>query len=114
MKMFLLSCALLVALSATTAHAVFITTGDVVYNDPSTWNRYTYAYVGDTSNGTLTVNGGSELLSAYVGIGVSSGATGTVTLDGSSSTWNNNGSLDVGVSGNGILNIINNGNVLVA
>ena len=68
------------------AVVIFTVSGDVVPSDPSTWTSSTTGYVGKTSVGTLTLTGGTLL--ARVGyIGYNSGASGTVTVDGSGSTW---------------------------
>ncbi len=111
MKGFLISCALLVVISASTARAAITPSGDVIPADPSTWDSSTTGYIGDTSAGTLTVDGGSGLLSLYGYIGNNSGSTGTVTVDGAGSTWSNISELYVGNSGSGTLNITNGGTV---
>jgi hypothetical protein len=57
--------ALLAALSLVgplrSADAGFTTAGEVVPSDPATWTLSTTAYVGMTSGGTVTVDGGSDL-----------------------------------------------------
>ena len=47
----------------------------------------------------------------YGYIGCTSGSTGTVTVDGTGSTWTNSGDLYVGYYGNGTLNITGGGAV---
>ena len=112
MKRFLILCALLVAFSASTARAAITPTGDVIPADPSTWDSSTTGYIGDTYAGTLTVDGGSGLLSYTGYIGNNSGSSGTVTVDGSGSTWSNySGCLNVGYSGSGTLKITGGGAV---
>ena len=51
--------------------------------DPSTWTAgATQAYIGDTSSGTLTVDGGSGLNTAYGYLGYAATATGLVNVAG--------------------------------
>ena len=94
------------------AHAGFTTVGGTagVYPDnPSAWNSTTTGYIGYTSNGTLTVDVGSDLLSNDGYIGYKSGTTGLVTISGTGSTWCSDGRLLVGGSGTGTLCISNGG-----
>ncbi len=89
--------------------------GDIAPPNPPSWDYYTTGYVGCTGTGTVVVDGGSGLLSAYCYLGCDRGAAGTVTVDGAGSTWNNSlGDLYVGNSGSGTLNIYNGGFVSVA
>ena len=73
--------------------------------------------VGNSGSGTLSItDGGSVSNLVYSGysdcyIGNASGSTGMVTVDGSGSTLTNGGSLYVGGSGSGTLNIYNGSNV---
>jgi T5SS/PEP-CTERM-associated repeat protein len=66
--------------------------------------------VGLTGNGTLTIRDGITVSSSdgYVGYGL--GSTGTVSVDGTGSTWTNS-YLYVGLDGSGMLNITNGGTV---
>ncbi|MBR0844244.1 autotransporter domain-containing protein [Bradyrhizobium liaoningense] len=78
----------------------------------SSWANHIALYVGESGTGTLTVqNGGtvSNLADAY--IGMNSGATGTVTVDGAGSSWTDGANLFVGQSGTGTLTISNGGTV---
>ena len=75
--------------------------------------------VGSYGRGTLTITNGGVLVSSgvcYLGYGSSSSSspTGLVAVDGTSSTWSNNGSLYVGRYGGGTLSITNGGSVTVA
>ena len=72
---------------------------------PTTWTSSTTGYVGNTANGTLTVNGGSGVSSDYTYLGYNIGVTGVATVDGSGTTWNDGSSLRVGYNGSGTLNI---------
>jgi fibronectin-binding autotransporter adhesin len=104
-------CALvgLLAAAALPAGATITPAGDV---SPSLlWSGTTTAYVGNTSAGTLTVNGGSDLLSGYTYIAFGDTVTGLVTVSGAGSTWTNSGSLSVGYSGAGTLNVADGGTV---
>jgi T5SS/PEP-CTERM-associated repeat protein len=111
MKGFLISCALLVAFSAPTARAAITSSGDVIPYDPYTWTSSTESYVGKTTTGSLTVDGGSDLLSGDGYVGYNNGSAGTVMVNGSGSTWTNDSYLFVGLLGSGTLNITGSGNV---
>ena len=105
-----LSAALAVPLPA--ALAGLTITGDVSPTTaPSTWTSSTTTHIGNNSTGTLTVNGGSGLLSEYGYLGYNSAAMGTVSIDGAGSTWTNAANLDVGYYGTGTLNITNGASV---
>ena len=94
-------------------------TAGVYPDDPSTWLNTTTGYIGYTSNGTLTADGGSNLLSNCGYIGYAGSVTGLVTVSGVGSTWNNGSSssgysyvgLYVGYSGVGTLNITDGASV---
>ena len=93
------------------ALATFTVSGDVNPFDPSTWDNSTIGYIGQTSAGTLTVNGSSNLLSGTCFLGYNPGVTGIVTISGASSTWNDSYNLYIGYIGAGSLSIVNGGNV---
>ncbi len=99
-------------------------TGTVtVDGSDSTWTNIDSLYVGENGSGTLNITGGSTvrnntryivpgLTGYYAGfIGWASGSTGEVTV--SASTWDNGGDLYIGREGSGVLNISNNGIVMV-
>ena len=69
----------------------------------------TTACIGNSANGTLTVNAGSYLTSYCGYFGYTSAVTGSATIDGSNSTWRNSGTLYVGYSGGGAISITNGG-----
>lgn len=72
----------------------------------------TFGGGGPTSNGTVTVIGGSTLNSTgFARIGESTGATGTVTINGPDSQWTNAGGSSIGFEGNGTLHILDGGEV---
>jgi T5SS/PEP-CTERM-associated repeat protein len=98
------------------AHAAITPQGDVLPSNPppSQWTNLTTGYIGKTGSGTLTVDGGSGLVSQYGYIGDSSTATGLVCISGSGSTWNSRDSILVGNSGSGTLSITNGGKLLLS
>jgi T5SS/PEP-CTERM-associated repeat protein len=81
--------------------------GDLRPADPSAWDSSTYASI---ETGSVTVDGGSDLVSRQSWISYSSGSRGLVTIDGIGSTWTNSGRLSV--RSNGVLNITNGGAVI--
>ncbi len=65
-------------------------------------------YIGQQGGavGTVTIDSGGQLLNVGIAqIGSSAGSTGSVTVSGAGSQWNNAGSLTVGASGDGTLTI---------
>ena len=112
-KLLSLACVVLLSLAGQlpTAHAVltYTVSGDVSPTNPSTWDSSTHSYIGYSSPGILTLTSGN-LLSEYGDLGyASASATGSVTVDGSSSTWAIGNEFDVGFEGSGMLNITNGG-----
>ena len=93
------------AVTFSLARADIAPTGDVSPSNPSGWTTYTDGYIGNTCGGSLTVNGGSNLLCEDGYIGYGSTATGVVNVSGSGSTWANRCTLNVGYYGSGTLNI---------
>ena len=69
--------------------------------------------VGQTSGdtGTLAITSGGAVSSNYGSIGSSTGSFGMVTVNGSGSSFNDSGSLDLGYNGSGALFITNGGSV---
>jgi T5SS/PEP-CTERM-associated repeat protein len=88
-----------------TLRAEFTALGEVSPANPSTWTSSTYGYVGIASSGTLTVDGGSDLLAYHVKIGQDPTGTGVVTVSGAGSTWTAGSILDMGFYGSGALSI---------
>jgi T5SS/PEP-CTERM-associated repeat protein/autotransporter-associated beta strand protein len=111
MKRIFIVYALLLSLSELTASAAWITSGEVIPDNPVTWTSSTTGYIGRTATGELTVNDGSVLLSGNCYIGSDSSANGTATVDGTGSTWTNSNFLYVGFSGSGTLNITGGGSI---
>ena len=67
--------------------------------------------VGNTATGELLASHGGIVSNRDGIVGNSSGATGSITVTGSGSTWNNSRSLLLGILGSGILTIENGGSV---
>ncbi|MEI8197418.1 MAG: hypothetical protein WCI73_16090, partial [Phycisphaerae bacterium] len=96
-----------VILNNATAQAGITDAGDILpTSDPATWTSRPYVYVGNKSDGTLTINGGSVVQANWVNLGQYSGATGTATIDGTGSALDNWG-MYIGYFGTGIMNITN-------
>ena len=79
----------------------------------STWSTNGVITVGDFGTGTLDIKNGAQVTSSAAGyIGFQKGSTGTVTVDGSGSTWNVGiYSLRVGYYGTATLNVRNDAQV---
>ncbi|MEM6503848.1 MAG: PEP-CTERM sorting domain-containing protein [Planctomycetota bacterium] len=54
--------------------------------------------IGDTGNGSLSIQGGGQLSSTDAFLGLLSGSTGSATVTGAGSTWTNSGDVYVGGS----------------
>jgi T5SS/PEP-CTERM-associated repeat protein/autotransporter-associated beta strand protein len=67
----------------------------------------TWVIVGNTSQGSLTIDGGSILAKASGTVGNSTGSNGTVNVSGGN--WKNSSNLGIGSLGTGSLTISNNG-----
>ena len=93
------------------AGAAITWSGDVDPSDPSTWDSSTFAFIGNTGNGTVGITGGSDVIDRSGHIGLQSGSTGEINVDGAGSTWTNNSNLYVGNYGDGTLNITDGGTV---
>ena len=97
------------------SRASITATGNVIPAYPGTspdpWNVGDELIVADGSNGSLTISGGSDVLSAGGTQGFSPLTSGTITVTGAGSTWTNSVDLLVGVFGNGTLNVIEGGRV---
>lgn len=93
------------------ALAAIIWSGDVDPEDPSTWTNETDSYIGNTADGSLTVGGGSALLSKNSIVGKEAGTFGQVTVDGTGSNWTSEQGLFIGYHGVGSLQITSGGTV---
>lgn len=104
--------ALVPLLLAMNVQAGVITTGNInPATDPTTWTSTTNVRVGDTADGSITINAETDINSATSDIGYNSGVPGAVTVTDSGSTWSNSSELRIGRSGNGSLSILNGGAV---
>lgn len=102
------------------ADAAVVLTGDVTPSDPAMW-RTTSPTIGNTADGSVVVNGGSILTAGVANLAMTPGVTGTLTVDGAGSRWDNPGSalIAAGTSsfpqflagGTGIVNITHGGTV---
>ena len=101
------------AATASPAPAGLLATGDVTPAGPATWTSSTNADVGNTAFGSVSVDGGSDLLSQYCQVGHDAGVQGEVTVTGPGSTWTNADDVYFGFYGDGTLNITDSGLVEV-
>lgn len=101
------------ALFATSlAFAAVTTTGQVDPSNPASWDFNTFAYVGQTANGSMTIAGGSSVISSFASLG-GAGVLGEATVTGAGSTWEIQGFLTIADRGVGIFTIENGGLVVV-
>ncbi len=74
----------------------------------STWVMNGNLRVGDEGDGSLTITRGGSVSTSYDGsVGTVAGVSGTVTVDGTGSTWTSGGDISVGQAGEGTLTISN-------
>ena len=93
-----------------TVLAAFSISGNVIpTTDPSDWTSSTYIYIGNTSYGSLKVDGDSDLNSFSATIGNVLGSMGVTTVSGTGSTWTESGLLHIGYYGSGTLSIAGGG-----
>lgn len=73
----------------------------------TTWETTFLLYVGERGDGVLRIEQGATVSSLVAGLGASSpDSSGTVTVTGAGSNWNNSGRLFVGLIGNGDMTIM--------
>jgi fibronectin-binding autotransporter adhesin len=89
-----------------------------IAGDGSTWTNSGIA-VGSFGSGMLNITGGGVVSTRFpptidCAIGMNSGSTGVVTVTGTGSKWNDDGSLYIGRLGNGLLRLSNGGEVVVS
>lgn len=99
-------------LASVSASAQSVATSGDVNPSPATspvWNVGGVLDVGRFGPGMLTVEGGGAVISTYGQIGLYAGATGTVSVTGTGSSWTSNSSIYVGYFGSGTLTIGNGG-----
>lgn len=104
-----------IAASAIESHAVITASGNVTPaypgGSPDPWHVGDELIVADGSDGSLSIAGGSNVLSAGGTQGFSPLTTGIVAVSGTGSTWINSSDLVLGVIGNGTLNVLSGGRV---
>jgi len=92
----------------------------IVDGEGSTWGNSGNLYVGNVGNGTLNITDGGTVYNQHgivgqfytdFGDGNVAHGTGIVNVDGAGSTWTNNGTLTVGSTAEGTVNITNGGAV---
>ncbi len=78
----------------------------------STWNNSNHLYIGNRGTGTLNITHGGTVTNVIGYLGASSlSSVGEVKVSGAGSTWLNSGTLYVGVSGTGTLDVTDGGMV---
>lgn len=106
--------ALAVSCAAPRLRAGVTTTGDVS-PDPTTSTATTDVYVGNTADGSVTIDAGTTVVSNNSYLGYVPGVNGAVTVTGNGSTWGDGGTgggtFYVGYSGNGTVNIAAGGTI---
>jgi len=80
-------------------------TGNVEPDPPTRWNSTTYAFVGKTADGSISVDDDSDLSSRCGYLGYGSGVVGTANVTGAGSQWINSDTLLVGLSGSAALRV---------
>jgi T5SS/PEP-CTERM-associated repeat protein/autotransporter-associated beta strand protein len=98
---------------ASPLQAAITWTGDISPADPTTWTYNTYGYIGNTSTGTIIVDGASVLQSFCGYIGYNSGSSGTVTVTDAGSQWTTSANLYLGISDASTLTVKDGGTVVV-
>lgn len=91
----------------------FTWNGNVSPSNPSAWGSATLGYIGETSDGAISVNDGSKLLAGLGYLGSSPSANGEVTVTGTNSEWMVTYGLAVGDVGSGTMNVQAGGKVSV-
>src|SRR4030095_12917609 len=78
----------------------------------STWTNSVFCFVGSDGMGTLSITNGGSVTASDTGVGAGVGS-GIVVVDGTGSTWSNDGTIVVGGNANGMgaVTISNGGTV---
>ena len=98
-------------LSAPCVHAEITVTGDVKPDDPSTYDTRSRVYVGNTADGSVTLDDGSTVSVLFTYLGYEAGGAGTLTLHGEGTSWTSGRTKWIGHTGTGTLNITNGASV---
>jgi T5SS/PEP-CTERM-associated repeat protein len=105
----------LASITAIRLSAAIVPTGEVAplypAGNPDPWNVGDALLVGDSAVGSLSIDGGSDVMSSGGTQGFNPLVTGTVTVADAGSTWINSGDLLLGVFGTGKLNVLGSGRV---
>jgi T5SS/PEP-CTERM-associated repeat protein/autotransporter-associated beta strand protein len=106
---------LLALLNGSVARAAITLSDDVIPAPPvgDPWDVGGTLSVGETQSGAMTISAGSDVTNTDGFVANMAGSTGTVTVDGTGSTWTNSGELRMGNFGMGTLNITAGGAVSV-
>jgi len=96
---------LLLVVCRSAARGAMSASGDVRPADPNTWTDANWIYLGESGSGSVSVDGGSDLVSGTVVMGFYSTADGTMTVSGAGSTWTNTNAIVVGDRGRGTLSV---------
>jgi T5SS/PEP-CTERM-associated repeat protein len=75
------------------------------------WNVAAELFVGAHADGSLTIDGDSDVTSEGGSLGTDPGFTGTIVVSGDGSTWTNNADLILGNLGTGRLNVLQGAHV---
>ncbi|WP_300465399.1 hypothetical protein [Desulfobacula sp.] len=75
---------------------------------------YPLLHVGYQGHGTLSILNKGFVMTESASIGSEPGSSGIVTVNGEGSTWQNSGSISVGFSGTGLINILNGASVSIS
>jgi len=87
------------------ARAAVTSSGNISPASLGDWNSNATCYVGKTDDGSLQIDGGSDLQSRSARLGNDSGKTGTVGISGDGSTWTIGRNVFVGYNGIGRLTL---------
>ncbi len=99
-------------IAAPGASGAFTYSGEVIPADPATWVAdTTKVYIGQSTDGTLVIDGGSTVSSASLYLGYNANVTGTGTITGTGTRWNVTYDPVIGWNGTGVLNITNGASV---
>ncbi|MCC6683027.1 MAG: hypothetical protein IT445_19170 [Phycisphaeraceae bacterium] len=102
------ACLVIALIATTTVSAEITTTGDVS-PDPHSTTASDDLYVGHTADGTMLIDGDSDVASQNGYVGFDAGVTSQVQIDGLGSTWTNSNSVCVGLFGAGSLDVTSGG-----
>ena len=82
-----------------------------VTGNDSKWTNSSNLYVGQSGNGTLTIEAGGQVSDTFCMLGQAFGSAGTATVIGTNSKWANSADLYVAYSGSGSVTVDAGGSV---